>query len=78
MTFTITEITRCEGQGHWIFTVDVDGNTRTVTLNRDDFGLDPEDLETAFLTRVRSAVKEAGATTYAQARAAVINHEFKL
>ena len=78
MTFTITDITRCSGLGHWHFTVTVDGQSRTLTLDREDFDLNPGNLQEAFLTRVRSAVKEAGATTFAQARTALINNEFKL
>lgn len=78
MTLTITEVTRCSGLNHYHFTVDIAGQTHELVFNRSDFDLEPKELEQAFLNRVRSAVKEAGATTFAQARVAVLNKEFKL
>lgn len=76
MTFTITEITRCGGGGHLTFTVQIGAQTRTIEVE----GLDkePDDLREAFSTRVRSAVKEASANTWVEARAALINKEFKI
>lgn len=79
MNFNISEITRCAGNGHYHCTVSVNGGpSRTITVLQADLQLDPEDLETAFLNRVRSAVKEASATTFAQARTAVIGKDFKI
>lgn len=79
MTFRITDITRCSGQGHWHCTVLVNGTaTRTITIEQAELALDTSDLETLFLGRVRSAVKEAGASTFQQARTALLNKDFQL
>lgn len=78
MTFTVTEITRCTGQNHWHFTANVDGNIRNITINQTDFQLEPGELESAFITRIRSVVKEANANNFTQARTAILNKEFKI
>jgi len=78
MTFTINEITRCAGTNHWDFTVTVNSQTRTFQLEKADLDREPGDLTKAGLTRVRSALLEAGATTWAEARTALIGKEFKV
>jgi hypothetical protein len=78
MTFTITEITRCAGLNHYRCVVTVNGVQRNIVVTKDDLGLEPDEVEMSFLARIRSAVKEAGAITYAQARTALINKEFQL
>lgn len=78
MTFTVTEMTRCEGQGHWHFTVQVGNQTRKVVIKSDELSLDPDDIETIFLARIRSAAKEAGATSFATARNAILNKPFQI
>jgi hypothetical protein len=80
MTFTITALSRCSGGNHFHFTVLVGGTTqREITLTKADLDLEgQEDLETAFLNRVRSALKEAGAVTLQESRATLLNKEFKI
>ncbi len=65
-------------QGHVVITGTVNGNPRTLRIARSDWALDPDDMETAAINRFRSAVKEAGATTLAQVRNALIGPEFDI
>lgn len=79
MRFTINSLTRCAGQNHIDLSVSVNGGAaRIVQINRDELGLDPDDLRTACLARIRSAVKEAGATTNAQVNTALVGKEFQV
>lgn len=76
--FTVTNLTRCAGQNHYDLTITVGGQSRTITLTRSDLALEPEDFKDAFLHRIRSAVKEAGANTFAQAQAALVGQTFQI
>lgn len=77
MTFTITEMTRCPGGGHWICTATVNGVSRTFELDKSDLDAEPGDVRSAALRRIRSVLLEAGATTWPQVRTALIGKEFK-
>jgi hypothetical protein len=78
MTFSITEITRCAGNNHWTFTATANGETRVFELQKSDMDMEPGELKSAALNRIRSALLEANASTFAQARTALINQNFKI
>lgn len=78
MIFTITDITRCPGNTHWHFTVQVGSQTHNLQFETEDFSLEPRDLKESFIARVRSVVKEAGVTNFTQIKTALVNKEFKL
>lgn len=78
MIFTITNITRCSGLGHYNFTVNVGAQTIQLQVHREEFDLEPTELRDAFVHRVRSALKEANANTFAQAQNALLNIQFEI
>lgn len=78
MTITLTAITRCAGAGHINLTVFVDGVRRTETFLRSELDLDPTDVREAIITRFRSAIKEAGASTPLQISNALLDKDFKV
>jgi len=78
MTFTINSLSLCAGGNHVTISATVNGNARTVRLLRSDFALDPGELDDAAIARLRSAVKEAGATTNAQIQTALVGKTFQV
>lgn len=84
MTFTTgPTLSRCQVGGiHYELDVTINSVTRILKCTADEFQQDPPaELEAgreAILDRLRSAVKEANATTFAQIRAAVENKTFKI
>lgn len=68
----------CAGGNHVHLTVTVGGRTRNFSLTRDDLALDGDEIEAAAVSRIRSAVKEAGATNLAQIKAALEGKAFKV
>lgn len=73
--------TQCSGGGHYHLPVTIGGETFTLVFDRADLQNDPdeprgEQARERLLHRVRSAIKEAGATTPAQARTAISNKTF--
>jgi hypothetical protein len=55
-------VTQCAGQNHRFITGTVGGISRVLTVVRADMQLDPADRELYLIARVRSALKEGGAT----------------
>lgn len=77
MQFSTGVLTRCAGQNHYQLPVTIGGRTVTLHVTRDEMASDPpESLEEAremIITRLRSAIKEAGASTFAQVKTAIEN-----
>jgi len=78
MTFTINTVSLCGGGNHAVLNVTIAGVARNVTVPKTDFALDPDDTDIAALARVRSAIKEANASTLAQIKTAVEGKTFKI
>lgn len=68
------------GCTHVRLTLTVAGQQRVVMVDREELVTrDPnESLRERLVDRLRSAIKEAGAATPAQARAAILNKDFHL
>ena len=83
MTFTINSVTRCAGLNHWTVTLTFGGGQqRSIDTDLAEFQEDqPENqmqARQAIIARVRSAVKEANATTFAAAKTALEGKTFKV
>jgi hypothetical protein len=81
MTFTVNSLTRCAGQNHYRLNITVGAQTFDLHLERSemerDFA-DRDEAREALVDRLRSAVKEANANNFAQARAALEGNTFKV
>lgn len=83
LTFTVNSISRCSGSGnHYTLNVTVQGGP-TVNFGalKSDMEVDfssLEDARQAAIDRLRSAIKEAGAVTFAQVQTALEGKTFKL
>jgi len=77
MTFSISAISTCAGGGHLEIQGTFGGRDRTLRFHRSELAID-EDVETALIARLRSAVKEAGASTPAQIRSAIEGKTFEI
>lgn len=62
MRFTVGAITQCAGGNHRHIPVTVGQVTRTLTVTREDMAIEREDAEELIVNRIRSALKEGGAT----------------
>lgn len=78
MTVTVTAISRCSGTNHVTVTATVDGQSRTETFLRSDLDLEPAETRAAVIARLRSAVKEANASTPVQISNALVGNTFKV
>ncbi len=78
MTFTINEIVRCNGGGHWNVVVTVNNQSKTFQLEKEGLDLEPDELKDAALHRIRSALIESNALTFQQARNTLINNTFAI
>jgi hypothetical protein len=83
MTFSIDPggITRCTGGNHVRMTGSINGEATTVDFTAEELLASPETPEEkrrAAIQRMRSAVKEANATTPAQIRNALEAKTFKI
>lgn len=86
MTFTVNAATRCAGLGHWSFAVTPAGGAqRTIQTSKAEMDFDPADdfagsvtIRERVLWRMRSAVLEAGATTFAQIQTALVGQTFRV
>jgi hypothetical protein len=82
MQFTIGTITRCAGGNHWHVPVTVNGVShvlRTTTAELKDAGPDSlGEARSSVISRLRSALLEAGAETFPQAGAALNNKTFEV
>jgi hypothetical protein len=82
VTFSITTITRCSGGGNHVTMVGtVNGVATTEHFTVQELTTSPETPEekrTAAIQRMRSAVKEANATTPAQIRNALEGKTFEI
>lgn len=79
MQFDTGTATRCSGGGHYQLPVTIGGVERTLYFTREDVGRDFTDMEgarEAILHRLRSAIKESGATTLIQIRNAISSKSF--
>lgn len=81
MTFTVNTISRCAGNNHYTINVTIGGNTSDVQATAADMAVDFvswEEARQAGLDRLRSAIKEANAGTFAQVKTALEGKVFKL
>ena len=83
MTFTVNTLTRCSGQNHYTVNLTFAGGpTVNLKVDKGEMDFDPmADKDAArqeIVDRLRSAVKEANATTFAQARTALETKTFKV
>jgi hypothetical protein len=81
MTFTTGTLTRCAGGNHYYLPIVIGGVTKILPFNKDDLVVDLADFDAAkaaVLARVRSAAKEAGVNTFAQAVAVVSGKTFQV
>ena len=68
----------CAGGSHFRITGDVDGVSRTIELNIPMLAEEPESIESAFILRLRSFVKENNITTRLQFKTLVELATFKI
>ena len=78
MTIVISSLSLCTGGNHVTVTGTINGTAGTVRMLKSDLALDPDDRDVAILGRLRSAVKEANATTNAQIQAALVGKTFQV
>ena len=83
MTFTVNTLTRCVGQSHYTINLTfASGPTVNFQTTLDEMSFDPaadlEETRQEILDRLRSAVKEANANNFAQARTALEGKTFKV
>ena len=77
MTIAIDSISRCAGLNHINLLVRINGGAlQTVTVLRSEFDLEPGEQREAAISRVRSAIKEAGAVTAGQIQTALVGKTF--
>ena len=77
MTFITDSISRCAGQNHVNLVVRINGGAQqTVTVLRSELDLEPGEQREAAISRVRSAIKEAGAVTAGQIQTALVGKTF--
>lgn len=75
MTFTVIGVAQCPANEHLILTVQINGQTVEIRTGFSDLQNAGSRLsnEERGLTRLRSAILEAGATTKLQMRTAILN-----
>lgn len=80
MTFSVSVRGRCAGGNHVHLTLTVDGVAREITFELEEMkrGIAELGLEVRVLSRIRSAILESGADTFAQIKAAIEGKEFKV
>jgi hypothetical protein len=83
VTFTINSITRCAGGGHYDVTITLgNGQSGTLHTTKDELAGDPPasiaEARDAVLDRIRSALKEANAATWANIQSALVGQTFKV
>ena len=82
MQFTVNSLTRCGGQGHWTVIITVAGEQHRIETTPAEMQFDPgeniNETRQRVLERLRSASKEAGAATFAQARTALEGKTYQL
>lgn len=79
MTFTVTGLSRCIGNNHVHVTLQIGQQAHELTILRSDLDLDNhEEIREAVVSRLRSAVKEAGASTPAQIQNTLLNQTFQV
>lgn len=82
MLFTIGVITRCAGNNHYHIPVTIGGTTKTVETDLAELqAVKPntiEEIRTEVVGRIRSALLEANAATFAQAGVALNNKPFHI
>lgn len=82
MQFTIGDITRCGGNGHYQVPVTVGAVTKTIHTSLAELQQAApgtiEEARDAIIGRIRSALLEANAATFAQAQAALEGNTFEV
>lgn len=82
MVFTIGDITRCSGQGHYQVPVTVGAVTRTIHTSLAELQQAApgtiEEARDAIIARIRSALLEANAATFAQVQATLEGETFEV
>jgi hypothetical protein len=82
MQFTIGTITRCAGQGHYHVPVTIAGVEYPLVTSQGEVqelgGGTLEERRDQILARIRSAIREANANTFAQVRTALETKTFSV
>lgn len=79
MNIHINTVTQCSGGSHRIFDMTVGGQTFVLTISKDDVTSEPDNIKDAVFDRLRSALKEAGATmALATWKTALEGKDFKI
>jgi hypothetical protein len=80
--FTVGDITRCSGQGHYQVPVTVGAVTRTIHTTLEELQQAApstiDEARDAIIGRIRSALLEANAATFAQVQAALEGNTFEV
>ncbi len=81
MEFTVNSLTRCAGQNHYVVTVTLESAVvRTFNVLKDEVfdSPTPDEVRDRGIVRLRSAIKEAAAVTFAQAQAAIVGNTYRV
>jgi hypothetical protein len=83
MTFTVNTVARCAGQNHYVVTLTFAGGQQvSLRTTADEMRFDPAadvgEARENILDRLRSAAKEAGATTFAAVQTALQGKTFQV
>lgn len=78
MTIVISGVSQCAGGNHITVTGTINGQAASVDFLASEFTVEPSDYRPAFIDRVRSAVKEAGASTPPQIKNLLEGKTYKL
>lgn len=82
MVFTVGDITRCSGQSHYLVPITIDGVTRTLLTTVQEFQdaapANHEEARNAIVGRLRSALLEVNATTFAQVQNALEGNTYEV
>ena len=82
MTFTVGTITRCSGNSHYQVPITIGGVTKTLYTSVPELQAaapaDHAEARDAVVGRLRSALLEANAVTFAQSKTALEGQEFEV
>lgn len=81
MTINTLLLSRCDGLGHYSLEMTIAGQTFNFLFQKGDAEVDftdRDEVRELIIGRLRSAVKESGATNWQQVKTALENKTFKL
>lgn len=82
MTFTVGTLSRCSGNEHVAVPITVGGQQRTLQVLFSEIRAGApdsvEEARAAIVARLRSAILEAGASTWAQAKTAIEGQTYQV